>query len=316
MRKNKEVFKGLQRLIIPQIVMLIFILILVVVLTGIPQNFNISSYNGVTTSNMTFGEVKASILNNFKILFNGEAFSTMIQGETAWELLIRTSKKSMTILLFGTLLSLLIGIPKGILDSRKSNTSGTVKLLQSLIPLSLPDVFTIGLMQFLAMYLYTNSIKIFGIGLLPFMGDETIYHSIYPIMAISILPAAYISRITAQTIEEGFSKPYILAARGKGCSRRDIIINHLFKSILFNILSGFTMIIGIIFSSLIIIERLFSFRGLGFYLLYFYTTDLIDPYEAGVGFTLFIVSLAIVYYSILVIVNVLKDTVIPMKENG
>lgn len=316
MDKHNEVTKGLLRIIIPHTAMLIFILILVIAITGIPQNFNISSFNGVTTLNMPLSAINDSIINNFKIIFTGEAFSTVIQGETTLELLIRTGKKSSLILFLGTVLALLVGIPKGIIDSRKKNTSGTLKLLQSLIPLSLPDVFTIGLLQFFAMYLFTNSIRVFGINPLPYIGDETILHSIYPIVAISILPSAYISRITASTIEEGYGKPYILAARGKGLSRLQIIKSHLLKSIFFNILSGFTTIMGIMFSSLIIIERLFSFRGVGFYLLYFYTSQLIEPYEAGIGFTLFIVALSIIYYLILVLIKILKDTVIQIKEAG
>ena len=316
MERHSESTKGILKLLLPHGVMLLLILILVIGITGIPQNYNISSFNGVTTPNMPFSVVLDSISNNFKVLLSGEAFKTVIQGEPALDLLIRTGRKSFTILFFGTILSLAIGIPKGIIDSRRKITSGTFKLLQSLIPLSLPDVFTIGLLQFLAMYLFTNSVRLFGVDPLPYIGDETILHSIYPILAISILPGAYIARITASTIEEGFGKPYILAARGKGLSRLQIIKGHLLKSIMFNILSGFTTIMGIMFSSLIIIERLFSFRGVGFYLLYFYTTEIIDPYEAGVGFTLFIVFLSVLYYILIAAINILKDTVIKIKETN
>lgn len=147
------------------------------------------------------------------------------------------------------------------------------------------------------------------------MGDETFSHAIYPIISISILPAAYISRITANIIEDSFTKPYILAARGKGCSRFQIIKNHMMKSIVFGVLSGFPTVIGIMFSSLIIVERLFHFQGIGFYLIYFYTTQLIPPYEAGIGFTLFIVALAIFYYFIFMLFNALKDILMPQIKS-
>jgi len=45
------------------------------------------------------------------------------------------------------LLAVVIGIPKGIIDSRKKEKSGTIKLLKSLIPLSIPDILTIVLVQ-------------------------------------------------------------------------------------------------------------------------------------------------------------------------
>jgi len=87
------------------------------------------------------------------------------------------------------------------------------------------------------------------------------------------------------------------------------------KSIVYGVLSGFPTVIGIVFSSLIIVERLFSFRGLGFYLIYFYTTELIPPYEASVAFTLFIVVLAIFYYFIFMIFNGLKDILLPQTKS-
>jgi len=132
--------------------------------------------------------------------------------------------------------------------------------------------------------LYNNGISLLGLGPLPAFGDEGFVNAIYPIISISILPAAYIARITATTIEENFEKPYILAARGKGCSRVQIIKNHMMKSIIYEVLSGFPTVMGIMFSSLIIVERLFYFRGMGFYMILFYTTDLIPPYEGGIAF--------------------------------
>lgn len=309
-----EVTKAISKRIILNILVLALIVFLVLVVTAIPIDFDIVTRNGVRAPNMTLSMIRDSIKENFQIFTSGEAFNTVIEGETTSELLIRTGKKSFVILAFGSLLALLIGIPKGIIDSRKKSNSGTFKLLQSLIPLSFPDVFTISVVQLFAIYAFKNDINILGLGSIPFVGDETLLHAIYPIISISILPAAYISRIVANVVKEEFTKPYILAARGKGCSRFRIIKNHMTKSILFGVLSGFPTVLGIMFSSLIIVERLFYYRGIGYYLLYFYTHPLLDPYEAGIGFTLFVVALAVFYYAIFMIVNGLKNILIPKMK--
>lgn len=310
-----EILKIISKRFFTNVLILLIILFLVIAITGIPTDFDIYSFNGEHKANMEIDEILQSIKNNFKIFFSGEAFKVMIQSETTVQLLAKTAKKSSAILFFGALLAIIIGIPKGIVDSRKRNRSGTIKLLQSLIPLSVPDILTITLVQLGAIYLFNNEISIFGLGPFPFLGDETFSHAIYPIISISILPAAYISRITANIIEDSFTKPYILAARGKGCSRFQIIKNHMLKSIVFGVLSGFPTVIGIMFSSLIIVERLFHFQGIGFYLIYFYTTQLIPPYEAGIGFTLFIVALAIFYYFIFMLFNALKDILMPQIKS-
>lgn len=295
--------------------LLLVILSLVIAVTGVPLDFDIISYNGEHTPNMSKDMVFESIKNNFKIFFNGEANKVMIQGESLGDLLSRTAKKSSAILFFGALLAVVIGIPKGIIDSRKKDRRGTIKLLQSLIPLSVPDIFTIGLVQIGAIYLFKNEISIFGLGPLKAFGDESFSGIIYPVISISILPAAYISRITANIIEDSFTKPYILAARGKGCSRFQIIKNHMMKSIIYGVLSGFPTVIGILFSSLIIVEQIFYFRGIGFYLIFLYTTPLIPPYEAGVAFTFFIVMLAFFYYLIFMIFNGLKEILLPQIKS-
>lgn len=311
-----DIVKVIGKKILMNILMLLVILSLVISITGIPTDFDIYSYDGEHKPNMEISTIFDSIKNNFKILLNGEAFKVLIKGETTGQLLAKTANKSSIILIFGSLLAVIIGIPKGIIDSRKKDRSGTIKLLQSLIPLSVPDILTIALVQLGAIYLFKNDISIFGLGPLPIFGDETFRHAIYPIISISILPAAYISRITANVIEENFTKSYILAARGKGCSRYQIIKSHMMKSVFYGVLSGFPTVIGILFSSLIIVERLFFFQGIGFYLIYFYTTTLIPPYEAGVGFTVFIVALALFYYLIFMIFNALKDIILPQIKSN
>jgi len=301
--------------ILVNILILLVILFLVIAVAGIPVDFDVIYVNGKYKPNMGMNMIFESIRNNFKAFLSGEAFDVMIQGETVGQLLGKTAKKSSVILFGGALLAVIIGIPKGIIDSRKKERSGTIKLLQSLIPLSVPDVLTITLVQLGAIYLYKNEISIFGLGPFPSFGDESFRCAIYPIISIAILPAAYISRITATTIEENFTKPYILAARGKGCSRFQIIKNHMMKSIIHGVLSGFPTVIGIMFSSLIIVERLFYFRGMGFYLIYFYITELIPPYESGVAFTYFIVCVAIFYYFIFMLFNALKDIMLPKTSS-
>ncbi|MEG0307847.1 MAG: ABC transporter permease subunit [Clostridium sp.] len=312
---KSEIIKVIARKIIRNIVILLITLFLLIAVTGIPVNFDIFSPEGKYTPNMGMNMILENIKANFSVFWSGEAFNVMIQGKTVGTLLIETAKKSSSILFCGAALAVIIGVPKGIIDSRKNNRYGTIKLLQSLIPLSVPDILTITIVQLGGLYLYNNQISIFGLGPFPALGDGTFGHAIYPIISISILPAAYISRITANIIEENFTKPYILAARGKGCSQFQIIKSHMMKSIMYGVLSGFPTVIGIMFSSLIIVEWLFYFRGMGYYLIYFYTMELIPPYEAGVAFTSFIVVLALFYYLIFMMFNALKDIILSNKKS-
>lgn len=300
--------------VVKNLLILLFILAIVITVTGIPVDYNVTIYDGETYSSVGMEELIESVKNNFSMFLSGEIFEIEIQGDSSLSLLSQAVKRSFIVLIGGTVLALLIGIPKGIIDSRKSNKGGTFKLLQSLIPLSLPDILIIAIVQFIAIYLFHNDIAIFGSGPIPTIGDESLRNIIYPIISISILPAAYISRIVAIEIEDSFTKPYILAARGKGCSKYYIIMHHMMKNIFYAILSGFPTVIGIMFSSLIIIERLFVYRGIGFYLIYFYTSGTLQPNEAGLAFTLFVVTLAVIYYFVFISLNALKEIIL-FKNN-
>ena len=308
---KSEKLKVVSKKIILNLLMLLIILAIIVAITGVPINFNIYNYKNKYITNMPMADVGNSIKSNFKMFLTGEVFNINVGGEALGHLLISTAKKSLVILFWGTVLALIIGVLKGVIDSRKKDQIGTGKMLQSLIPLSLPDILIITLVQLLAYYLYSHDITFLGIGPIPSFGDESAMYAIYPIISIAILPAAYISRITANIIEENFTKPYILAARGKGCSTYRIIKNHMMKEIMFGVLSAFPAIITIMFSSLVIVEKLYYWRGMTFYLLNFYSSDLLKPEVASFAFSAFIVFSAVIYYLIFMIFNILKKVVIP-----
>lgn len=307
---KSQAIKSISLKILKHLLILLLILAVIIAVTGVSVDFNVTISDGENITSVGMDELIESVKQNFKLFWTGEIFGIEIQEGALISLLAQAGRRSFMVLTGGTILALLIGIPKGIIDSRKNNKSGTFKLLQSLIPLSIPDVLIIAVVQFIAIYLFHNEISIFGGSPIPVIGDESLRNTLYPILSISIIPAAYISRIVAIEIEDGFTKPYILAARGKGCSKYYIIRHHMVKNIFYSILSGFPMIIGIMFSSLIIVERLFVYRGIGFYLIYFYTSGTLSAFAAGAGFTLFVVALAIVYYFVFMALNALKDIIL------
>lgn len=307
--------RKLIKTILGNLMLLTSVIVGVLLITGVPIDFDIIYEKGRYRPNMSWDIIMEGIRENFRYVFSGEVKDLVILDGTVGELFAVSARRSGIVLLFGILLAVILGIPKGILDSRKRDRIGTFKMLQSLVPLSVPDILTIGLIQMLALYLFKSGITFFGIGPIEFKGDQYWYSAIYPIISISILPAAYIARTTATAIEEGFSKPYILAARGKGCSRFRIIRNHLMKSVVYEVLSVFPTILALMFSSLIIVERLFYYRGIGYHMIDFYTSTRIDAFAGSMAFSYFMTIMAVVYFLILLMFNVLKDVVIPQVKS-
>ncbi len=313
---NREMTLNLMKKLTYHILILVIVLAVVIVVTGFPMNFDVEYHHGEFHLNMPLEEIQGSITENFRSFFSGEVLHMEILSTTPIAMLREAFSLSFVVLFFGTLLALVIGIPKGIIDSRKKRTAGTFKLLQSYIPLSIPDVLTISVIQLGAIYLYYNEIAFLGIGPIHFLGDGQWYQSIFPIISISVLPAAYVSRVTANTIENLQGKAYIITARGKGCSYFQILKRHMMKNITFEILSIFPTIMGMMFASLIIVERLFYYQGMGYHLIYIYTTNRLSIEQARVVFTLFTLTLALFYYLIYLLLKALKAKTMPkLKEN-
>ncbi len=304
---SPEISKAIIKKLIRHALALMLLLVLVLIITGIPQDFNIVSYNARNIPNMDLDEIANAVIKNFISFLDGTSLLVRIQGETAGSLLIRTASKSFAVLFAGSLLALAGGVLFGIFAARKKNTAGSAKLLLSLIPLSVPDLLTITLVHLFVLYLYNNGISLLGIPPIPAYGDSTIINAVYPAISISILPAAYIARITSGVIEEDMTKLHILAARAKGCSRFVIIRDHILKNVLYKILSAYPAVIGILFSSLVIAERLFYYKGMAFYLIFLRTSPLIPAYEAGVAFSLFVSILCVIYYLIYTALDVIKS---------
>ena len=311
---NKNLTIAIAKKVVSDLAVLLIILVLVIAVTGVPMDFGVSYHDGETFISLTVSDAIQSIKNQFRLVLTGEAFKVEIKSEAVMEILKVALGRSAFVLAVGTVLAVLIGVIKGIVDSRKTHRAGTFKLLQSLMPLSLPDILIIALVQLGALYFYKNEMPFLGLGVIHFIGDETFLQAIYPIISISILPAAVISRTVAVVIEDGLSKPYVLAARGKGCSMYQIIKTHLSKSIAYGVISVLPTVMGIMFSSLVIVEMFFYYRGIGYHLIYFYTTTLVPKYEAGIAFTVFILALSIIYYLIFTLLSVAKLMILPRMK--
>ncbi|MGI5997834.1 MAG: ABC transporter permease subunit [Lutispora sp.] len=139
-----------------------------------------------------------------------------------------------------------------------------------MIPISIPDVLIAAIMQSFAIWLNKKDIYMFRVA-----GTGTLAHSFLPIIALSILPAFYIARITSLAVNDCYKKAYVLTALGKGCSSARILWNHVMRNAIRGIVEGLPSITSIIISNTLIVEYMFSYPGL--------TTSLMNHITMGDG---------------------------------
>ena len=186
-------------------------------------------------------------------------------------------------------LSLLIGIPSGILAAVDVNGWwDRVGKIFALLGLSLPS-FWVGLVMILFFSVY--------LGWLPSSGAGTVWHMIMPAFALGWFFAAAHMRMTRSSMLEVMGSEYVKLARLKGLPERMVITKHAFKNALIPVLTLAGINLVIMVNVAVIVETVFAWPGIGRLL-----------YE-GVAFRDFPVVQATVLLggAMIVVVNLLVD---------
>jgi len=155
----------------------------------------------------------------------------------------------------GVIVSVLIGIPLGILSAVKQYSAmDIIGTVSAMFMAAIPG-FWLGLMAIIVFAL--------RLGWLPSNGIGSIRHYVLPTLTIAIPGAAGLLRLTRTTMLETIRADYIRTARSKGALEKTIIWHHALR----NALLPITTVIGMSFAGAlggtVLIESVFSMPGLG-----------------------------------------------------
>ncbi len=156
---------------------------------------------------------------------------------------------------WGVVLSVVIGIPVGIISAVKQYTIiDTLSLLAALILTSMP-AFWLGLMLILLFSLKWN--------LLPATGVSTWQHFIMPAITLAAASMATIIRMTRSTMLEVVRQDYIRTARAKGASEFRIVYKHALRNALLPVVTVVGLNFGYQLGGAIVTESVFAMPGIG-----------------------------------------------------
>ncbi|HEX4366670.1 MAG TPA: microcin C ABC transporter permease YejB [Rhodopila sp.] len=93
---------------------------------------------------------------------------------------------------------------------------------------------------------------------------DYLWHIVLPTIAIVVGGFASLTVLTKNCFLEEIRKQYVVTARAKGASEQRILYRHVFRNAMLLIIAGFpSAFIGILFSSALLVEIIFSLDGLG-----------------------------------------------------
>ncbi|MBM7661868.1 ABC-type dipeptide/oligopeptide/nickel transport system permease subunit [Bacillus mesophilus] len=205
-----------------------------------------------------------AVLDYYRVLISEQSLGVSKHSLPVNEIVFEHIARSLKIIIPAYIISIIIGIPLGIIHFMVRNRKIQSKLhkVNQIIFGTVPDFFLLIAAQYGLLLLIRG--KMIEVDL---FGHETLFNLLFPLFIISITPVFYISNITYQSLLNEKDKDYVRTAMSKGTRELPIILKHLLWNAWPTILGYSQTLMLIIISSLPIIERLCSYKGAGYQLL-------------------------------------------------
>ena len=232
---------------------------------------------------------------------------SFFQNKSVWQLIKDKLPVSISLGLWTFFISYLIAVPLGIAKAVRAGTRfDMVTSLLVLVGYAIPG-FVLGVLL----------LVVFGgqLGWFPLRGltssnwgelswgariVDYLWHITLPVIAMVAGSFAVTAMLTKNSFLEEIRKQYVMTARAKGLTERQVLWRHVFRNALLPIVTGFpAAFIGAFFAGSLLIETQFSLDGLG---LLSYESVIRRDYPVVMG-TLFLFTL------IGLVMNIVSDLV-------
>ena len=223
-----------------------------------------------------------------KNILSGDIGTSILTNNSVWSEFIERFPATMELGMVGLFMATILGIPLGIWAAVKRNSFFDYFLMSgSLVGYSMP-IFWWGLILILVFSVKLGLTPVSGRidflyeiplwsgfylidtlqtsvreadGFAPFL--SALRHLILPSIALGTIPLAVIARMTRSSMLEVLGEDYIRTAKAKGLGRSRIIYIHALRNALVPIVTTLALLFGSIITGAILTETIFSWPGIG-----------------------------------------------------
>ncbi|MEO1191751.1 MAG: microcin C ABC transporter permease YejB [Pseudomonadota bacterium] len=210
------------------------------------------------------------MMGDYLTLDFGDSF---FRDQGVMELVIDKLPVSLSLGIWTTLIVYLVSIPLGIAKAVRDGTrfdvwSSALLAIGTAVPSYLFAVFLLVLLaggSYLQIFplggLVSDNWREMGTGELI---ADYLWHMVLPVFAMVIGGFASLSLLTKNSFLDQLRLQYVVTARAKGLAEKRVLYGHVFRNAMLIVIAGFpAAFVGVLFTSSLLIEIIFSLDGLG-----------------------------------------------------
>lgn len=221
-------------------------------------------------------------------LLRGDFGAALLTGNPVLTDIARVFPATLELATLAIVFGVIVGLPLGVFAATHHGRLGDhLARLLTLFGYSTP-IFWLAMMAFLVFYAWlgwAGGVGRIGLaydGLVPMRSGlllvdtllaqdweafrSALRHILLPALILSVNSVAYIGRMVRSFMLEQLSQEYILTAKVKGLSWRQVVWGHAFRNILVQLLTIVALAYGSLLEGAVLIETVFAWPGFGQYL--------------------------------------------------
>jgi peptide/nickel transport system permease protein len=188
-------------------------------------------------------------------MLHGDFGTSILQDQPVSELFFSALPHTLELAGSAFLLSILIGIPVGVISAMHRNTwLDRGSIFASLLAISFPEFW----MAIFAIRYFAVELQI-----LPAFGTGGIEYLIMPATVLGIRASAALARITRSSMLDVLNRQYVTTARAKGLSESRVVTLHALRNALAPVVTLLGLELGRLISGAVVVETIFNRDGIG-----------------------------------------------------
>lgn len=188
------------------------------------------------------------------------------QNRAVWDMMKDGVPISMELAFWGLLITLLIGIPSGILSAVKANSwMDTANMSFALVLYALPPYIIAVFAQVIIVSLnkqFDGSWPVSDWGNAWQYTIDDLQHKIVPIIVYAGAGYAYFARLGRTTMLEVLRQDYVRTARAKGLKENVVIYRHALRNAMIPLITVIGLFVGLLVAGSFFIEQIFNIHGI------------------------------------------------------